>query len=323
MEAFLLSSSVKTMSSSKIVSVIVFGLIFTGAVCAADSLALIDESDQIYGKGVHAFFDRDYEEAVTILSKTEEIKNNDPRSYYFLGLAYLRQKKTEQADQYFKKAAQLEYSGRSLRDYAVPESLRRIQGEERLRIEKIRAEERTNARIREQRLQELRYGKENADAREALRQLSSQNQKENPAALQQTEDELGENAFDVKPIDPIGTTEDIVVKRTESRPFGGLEKIASVEPENTEPENTEPESVKPEVVPTPVAVQRTNNPAFARTERTFVNPDIPAVQPKEVIRPTENQTGSNTNFVRSVQSEAARQLGKTLGTMFSKKANAE
>jgi tetratricopeptide (TPR) repeat protein len=179
------------MSSLKRLSVLAVCFLFGGTVFAGDSPIAVDESVSIYGNGVHAFFDRNYEEAISILLKAEEIKSEDPRSYYFLGLAYLRQKKSERADRCFKKAAQLEFSGRAIRDYAVSESLRRIQGEERLRIEKIRTEERTNARIREQRLLELRFSKESAAAREDL--------------LQTLKKAFGETAFDITSKDPDST----------------------------------------------------------------------------------------------------------------------
>ena len=290
------------MSNSKLLSVIVFCSLVGRTVFAMDSLVVTDESDYIYGKGVHAFFDRDYEESIAILSKAEEIKNNDPRSYYFLGLAYLRQKKAEQADQYFKKAAQLEYNGRGLRDYAVSESLRRIQGEERLRIEKIRTEERANAQIREQRFRELRYGRENAADRENLQQLLTQNKKDDVIAIQQTVEDSDNNAFGIQPIDPINTREEnIIARRTDVNPFGGIDVGSNVESKEVSASAT-PRNKEPAAVP--------------RTERTFVNTDVLAVQ--QEVRPTEHQVAPSTSM-----SSVARQLGKTLGTMFSRKANTE
>ena len=275
------------MSNFKLPPVLVFCILLGGAVFVADFVVAVDEVDSIYGQGVHAFFDRDYEEAVHILSKAERIKHNDPRPYYFLGLAYLRQRKTEQADQCFKKAAQLEFSERTLRDYAVSESLRRIQGAERQRIEKIRIDERMNAQAREQVLQEMRYGKENAAAGEQL------------PALQQMENSFGNNPFGVKPMDPLNTSgESVVLTRTESNPFGGIMSGTGSIPEQVS-------------APT---VQRTGEPAVVRTERTFVNPNIPAAQ---------QDTARQTAAAGASMSDTARQLGKTLGSMFSKKASAE
>ena len=281
--------SVNIMSHFRILPIIVLCFLQGGVTLAADSAVVVDESDSLYGQGVHAFFDSNYEAAVKILSKAEEMKINDPRPYYFLGLAYLRQKKTERANQYFKKAAQQEFSDRTLRDYAVSESLRRIQGEERQRIEKIRLEERTNAQIREQTLQEMRYGKETVP-------------RENLATLQQTENDLGNNAFGVKPMNPLNKSEETaVITRTGTNPFGGV--VASI--------SSEPEQISAPTVP------RTREPTVVRQERTFVNPNVSAIQ-QESARPAGNQTAAGSSM-----SGAARQLGKALGSIFSKKVNGE
>jgi tetratricopeptide (TPR) repeat protein len=299
----------KTMGSFKPLSVIVFCFLLGGAVVTADSPFVTDESDSLYGKGVHAFFDRDYQEAVTILSKAEEIKTNDPRPYYFLGLAHLRQKNTEVADQYFKKAAQLEFNGHSLRDYAVSESLRRIQGTERIRIEEIRNEERTNALAKERRLREMRYSREKAVDRENLRQTTPSNRHENRqpadlAALQKAAGDLGENAFGIKPIDPIHTTaENIVTRKAETNPFGEVTIHTTAEPE----------------IPVVTTVPSNQATAAPLPKRTFVNPDIAG----EIQEPVQSQTAASTNPVRSVQTAAAKELGRALGTLFSGKASPE
>jgi len=217
------------MNSSKLFTIAAFCFLFGGAVLVASTF-VTDESDVIYGKGVHAFFDRNYAEAVKILSEVEKLETADPRPYYFLGLAHLRQEKP--ADHFFKKAAKLEYSGRAMRDYAVSESLRRIQGDERQRIEKIRAEERVNAQQREQRLAEIRYGNENAAGREALRQTVPSNRKEDLEAFQKIAESFGNNAFGARAIDPTNTSEEIIAaRRTENNPFGGITTRADTLPE--------------------------------------------------------------------------------------------
>jgi hypothetical protein len=284
-----------SMSKFKLLSAIVFCSLLGGPAFAVDSLFVTDESDYIYGKGVHAFFDRNYEEAITILSKAGEIRDNDPRLYYFLGLAYLRQQKSEQAYQYFKKAAQLEYRGRVARDYMVSESLRRIQGEERLRLEKIRTEERANAQRREQRLWEMRYGSATTAAENNLRHPAS------PNPSHQTALGFGENAFGVKPMDPLNTAEEnAVVRKASINPLGEITMKTSEVPEMPMP--TVPQNEEPVVV---------------RTARTFVNPDALPVRQET----SGSQTTSNISPVRSAQSAAAKQIGRTLGTLFSKKAD--
>ena len=297
------------MSNSQFLSVTICCLL-VGAVFSTDALAATDESDYLYGEGVHAFFDHNYEGAVTVLLKAEELKSDDPRPYYFLGLVYLHQNKTDQADQYFKKAAQMEYGGRSLRDYAVSEALRRIQGEERLRIEKIRAEERISARANEQRLQEMRYGNETAVARTRLLQTTSQTQNTDAAAPQRKIDVAAENPFGVKPIDPLNTTEDVITTRTTpANPFGMIDANAGEEP----------------VIFVPTT-QVSRTPAVVRPERTFVNPDVQGPVQKTITDEQESAQGIDINIIRNMQTEAAKQVkqvGRTWGALFSKKTKEE
>ena len=280
---------------------IAFCFLSGGTVLGASTFTVTDDSDHIYGKGVHAFFDRDYESAVTILLQAEEIQSIDPRPFYFLGLAYLRQEKTKEADQYFKQAAQLEFSGRGARDYGVAESLRRIQGEDRLRIEKIRSEERTSARIREQQHREARYGGENAADRETLRQLAPQNQREDLATLQRTAENFGGNAFGVKPMDPINTAAENVVVRREgtNNPFGDVTVMLSETP----------------VMPAPVPSTRRTPVTSARPERQFINPNVP------IMEQDRTQSGSNLGSIRSVQAAVAKELGRGLGALFSRRSS--
>ena len=296
------------MSYSKLLPVIVFYSLLGGTVVAADTFFSSDESDAIYGKGVHAFFDQNYEEAVKILSKIEELKTNDPRPYYFMGLAHLRQKHTEQADQYFKQAAQMEYSGRALRHYAVPESLRRIQGEERLRIEKVREEERTNARVRDQRTQEARYGAENAAAREALRHSAAPaNPNENLPVVQPAAQKG--NVFGAKPLDPTRQAEETIVsRRTEGSPFGEITVTTEEIPEVA--------------VPTPTSKSpRRSTATDLPPERVFVGIDGTTVRQETAVKPTG--TGAGESGVPGAASSTAKGFGRAFGSLFSKKGNNE
>jgi len=302
------------MTPAKLLLVTAFCSFLGGTAFIANAFVL-DESDFIYGRGVHAFFDRDYEGAVTILLRAKEIGSIDPRPFYFLGLAHLRQGKIEEADQYFEKAAQLEFSGRAARDYGVSEALRRIQGEERLRIEGIRAEERANAQQREQQFLEARFGREGVADREMLRQSTSQshaqNQREDLAVLQRIAGNLGggafgDNAFGVRPINPIDVPEESVVARGVDavNPFGGV--VAPIVEMPTIPDPTPP------VVRTPVAT----GPV-----RTFVNPDVVVI---ETERDSRNQSGitvSPAALMMQGAPAAAREIGRGLGALFSRGAS--
>jgi len=269
------------MNKSKLLPIAAFCFLFGGVVLVVNAY-VPDESDTIYGRGVHAFFDRNYEEAVKILSEIEKLDSADPRPYYFLGLSYHRQKKTERADHYFEKAAKLEYSGRALRDYAVSESLRRIQGEERQQIEKIRVEERVNAQVREQRRREIRYGNESAEARESIRRTSSPNRSEDLEALQKSADSFGVNVFGARAIDPTQSSEAIIgKKKSEDNPFGEI--VANVD-----------------VLPKAVEIKPSPRENTSTTRRD--NTELP--------------TAANAGLVRSTQATAAKEFGKSLRALF-------
>jgi len=284
------------MNIIKLLLIVVFCFLFEGT---APFAFTVDESDLVYGKGVHAFFDRDYEGTVTILLQAEEIKSVDPRPYYFLGLAFLRQEKTDEADQYFKKAAQLEYSGRALRDYNVSESLRRIQGEERLRLEKIRTEERSNARIREQQQREARYGSESTASREAIRQLAPPNQRADLVLLQGTTANLGSNAFGVGPMNPISENERIAVQRGSVNPFG------EVTTETSEAETVTGPIFTARPVVTPVRSQ--GGTPSARQSTSVLSPGWDSGPSGMMMGPPQSPR------------ESAREFGRSLGSLFSRK----
>ena len=288
------------MNAFRFKSAIILCLFFATPAFSFDSLFIADEYDHIFGKGVHAFFDKNYKEAIAVLSKAEELNIEDPRPYYFLGLAYLRQDEGDKAEQHIRKAAQLEFSGRALRDYGVSESLRRIQGVERARLETIRAEERANSRIREQRMRAARYGSENAAARNALRQSLSA-----PADISDLEANgiLAENVFGLRPIDPVALQEGgIIAQRTDANPFGTVTSIDEI-PQLPDTNATTPASYGPAPLATP-------------TGRTFVNVDVAPTQ-----RTAISGRGESAEFIRNAQTEAARQAGKMLGTLFSGKSD--
>jgi len=311
------------MSHFKLLSAILFGVLLGSAPLTANPFLITEESDYIYGQGVHAFFDNNYEKAITILSRAEAINTEDPRPYYFLGLAYLRQQQTEKADEYFTKAAELEYSGRALRDYAVSESLRRIQGEERLRLQNIRNDERAKARIREQRIREARYGIDTAAAREALRDSLPQVSYEDAAALREV-NELGGNAFAVNPMNPIGPAEEnIVVRRADTADtFGGIAANVGVPPDASE-------AAQPSLADllSAVDVPERRNPAdmVAGTgtgrAATATGRMEPAVEEPLGFPGMMAPMGVSSLVISPsstlIQSGAPKQLGRALGTLFS------
>ena len=82
---------------------------------------------QIYGTGVHSFNQGDYVGAYNALTSAIKGGSNDPRAYYFRGLAYLKLGRDDEAKADFAKGAELEVAD-SVNEFPVNRSLERIQG---------------------------------------------------------------------------------------------------------------------------------------------------------------------------------------------------
>ena len=91
--------------------------------------------DDLYGRGVHAYFSRNYQDAYKHLTDAATSGSHDPRVYYFRALTDMRLSKPDDAAADLKKATELEYSGDA--PFQVSKALERIQGNERLMIEEL------------------------------------------------------------------------------------------------------------------------------------------------------------------------------------------
>ena len=128
---------------------------------------------ETYGSGVHAYFSRDYDQAFTHFNAAVEQGSQDPRCFYFRGLANLQLGRPDEARQDFQSGAQYEATDTN-NFYNVGRSLERIQGKRRLIVEKFRASarqaalERANverkARYEEFRQEQSRVLREQAEA---------------------------------------------------------------------------------------------------------------------------------------------------------------
>lgn len=120
-----------------------------------------------YGDGVHAYFAGDFDRAYEDLSQAIEAGTTDPRAYYFRGLAALRQGRSDEAEADFTEGATRESAG--LGAWPVARSLERIQGPDRLRLERHRTRARV-ALLQRQRAEELeRYSQIEAAQPDVLR----------------------------------------------------------------------------------------------------------------------------------------------------------
>ena len=107
------------------------------------------------GDGMHAYHSGDYQRAYDELTNAIEAGTDDPRGYYFRGLAALRQGRTSEAEADFITGADRELATGSMR--RVSQSLERVQGQDRLTLERYRARARLGALQREREYHGRRY----------------------------------------------------------------------------------------------------------------------------------------------------------------------
>jgi hypothetical protein len=96
--------------------------------------------EEMYGRGVHAYFSHNYKEANELLTAAIKAGSRDPRAYYFRGLTFSRLGRPDEATADFDAGAVLEAT--SGEPYPIGRSLERIQGSERLALETHRRQAR-------------------------------------------------------------------------------------------------------------------------------------------------------------------------------------
>jgi len=111
--------------------------------------------EDLYGRGVHAFFERRYEEAHDLLTKAIGSGLKDPRAHYFQGLTYLRLGRPDEANVEFTTGATLE--AMAAEPINVGKAIERIQGAERLAIERHRRTARLAVFNRAEAIAKARY----------------------------------------------------------------------------------------------------------------------------------------------------------------------
>ena len=118
-------------------------LLVGGLILAASASAHAEEAilGQMYGNGVHAYFAQDYLKAHQDLTAAIDGHTQDPRCYYFRGLAYLKLGRPQDAELDFQQGAKLETSDLN-RSYNVARALERVQGVDRWAVEQHRVEAR-------------------------------------------------------------------------------------------------------------------------------------------------------------------------------------
>ena len=140
-----------------------------GIVASPEGAAGADRvTNQWYGSGVHKYFAGDYSGAHEALSHAIDAGTKDPRCYYFRAMAELKLGRNDEALADMKAGAKLENQD-SDRFYGVNRSLERVQGRNRLMLEKIRQQARTTAYEAEKARSERRYEQLRRNERDVLR----------------------------------------------------------------------------------------------------------------------------------------------------------
>lgn len=125
----------------KIWSLVAIVAVGTGGVASAQ-----DPLDELYGRAVHSFFRGDSFTAEELLNEAVHAGSKDPRVFFFRGLAASRNGNSVLASDDFQQGADLEINGG--RVVNVGRALERIQGSQRVEIEKARAHARLASRTK-------------------------------------------------------------------------------------------------------------------------------------------------------------------------------
>jgi hypothetical protein len=127
------------------------GPVCTATLAGDESLAVANA----YGVGVHAYFDCDYQGSYDAMTAAIEAGTNDPRAYYYRGLAAAKLGRDSEVEADFAEGANREAT--TAGSMAISRSLERVQGADRLRLEKFRARARVAAVQRDQAATRSRY----------------------------------------------------------------------------------------------------------------------------------------------------------------------
>ena len=132
------------------------------------------------GSGFHSYFGGDYQRAYEDLTEAIAAGSGDPRALYFRGLAARRMGRIDEAEADFSQAATLEASG--LGAWPVSRTLERVQGADRLALERHRVRSRIAALQGRREATERRYSQIESAQESVLRRTRPKDELRDPAA---------------------------------------------------------------------------------------------------------------------------------------------
>lgn len=125
-------------------------LLFTSIGWSQDQLL-----DELYGRGVHNYFARNYTQAHQFLTEAATSGSQDPRVYYFRALTYSKLGRPDDAKADFEKGAAFEVQLGDI--FPIGRSLERVQGNDRIALESYRRNARLLARGNTNKIEGVRY----------------------------------------------------------------------------------------------------------------------------------------------------------------------
>lgn len=137
---------------------IVAGSSMAGQAFVGNSVAVGQDGvlDELYGNGVHKYFAHDYASALENLTLAIDNGSQDPRAYYFRGLAAAAMGQVPQTELDFRTGAMLEARGAF--GGIIGRSLARIQGPVRIHMEKHRQLARLELLTQKRAKDDIRFG---------------------------------------------------------------------------------------------------------------------------------------------------------------------
>jgi tetratricopeptide (TPR) repeat protein len=236
-------------------------LLTAWSVSAAISLAADPGGDdralaRSYGAGVHAYFANDYQRAYDDLTLVIEAGSNDPRAWYFRGLAAAKLGRLDEAEADFATGADREAAAAG--DWPVSRSLERVQGHDRLALERQRIRARVAELQQRERAIADRYSRIEARQDGVRRRIRPEGVSSDPLGLftQPADPAAPANGGDRQPperipapeTDPIGEpavepeAERVPVEDSPEEPAGEEEMEADPPAEGELPAEAEPQA---------------------------------------------------------------------------------
>jgi len=150
-----------------------------------------------YGLGVHAYFGGDYQRAYDDLTGVIEGGSQDPRAWYFRGLAALKLGRLDEAEADFSLAADREAEAAA--NWGVSRSLERVQGHDRLALERHRVRARVAALQERARAAQRRYVDDQRRQPQLLRRIRPEGSGGDPLGMFTAGSEEGGDLEQVAP----------------------------------------------------------------------------------------------------------------------------